>query len=42
VRMADEIIVLDRGTIRERGSHEELVQQFITGQSSGPMETPGF
>jgi ABC-type transporter Mla maintaining outer membrane lipid asymmetry ATPase subunit MlaF len=25
-----------------RASRDPIVQQFITGQSSGPMETPGF
>jgi phospholipid/cholesterol/gamma-HCH transport system ATP-binding protein len=25
-----------------RGSSDPIVQQFITGQSTGPMETPGF
>ena len=27
VRMADQIVVLDRGKVVERGSHEELMQQ---------------
>jgi ABC-type multidrug transport system fused ATPase/permease subunit len=27
VRMADQIIVLDRGTVIERGSHDELVRE---------------
>jgi phospholipid/cholesterol/gamma-HCH transport system ATP-binding protein len=46
---ADRVALLYQGAIRAlatpdalRASTDPVVQQFITGQSSGPMETPGF
>jgi phospholipid/cholesterol/gamma-HCH transport system ATP-binding protein len=46
---ADRVALLYQGGVRAlatpdalRASHDPIVQQFITGQSSGPMETPGF
>jgi phospholipid/cholesterol/gamma-HCH transport system ATP-binding protein len=46
---ADRIALLYQGGVRAvatpdalRASTDPIVQQFITGQSSGPMETPGF
>lgn len=46
---ADRIALLYQGAIRAlatpdalRASPDPIVQQFITGQSTGPMETPGF
>ena len=46
---ADRIALLYQGGVRALGSPSALrhsldpvVQQFLTGQSSGPMETPGF
>jgi phospholipid/cholesterol/gamma-HCH transport system ATP-binding protein len=46
---ADRIALLYQGAVRAlatpaelRASPDPVVQQFITGQSSGPMETPGF
>jgi phospholipid/cholesterol/gamma-HCH transport system ATP-binding protein len=46
---ADRIALLYQGCVRAvatpdalRASPDPIVQQFITGQSSGPMETPGF
>jgi len=47
--IADRIAFLYRGVVHAlatpaalRASADPVVQQFITGQSSGPMETPGF
>ena len=47
--IADRIAFLYQGVVHAIASPDELraspdpiVQQFITGQSSGPMETPGF
>lgn len=47
--VADRVAFLYRGVVHVVGTPAELraspdpiVQQFITGQSSGPMETPGF
>ena len=47
--IADRIAFLYQGVVHMCGTPEEfrsstdpVVQQFITGQSSGPMETPGF
>jgi phospholipid/cholesterol/gamma-HCH transport system ATP-binding protein len=47
--IADRIAFLYDGTVRAcgtpaeiQGSADPVVQQFITGRSSGPMETPGF
>ena len=47
--VADRIAFLYRGVVHVvaspaelRASDDPVVQQFITGQSSGPMETPGF
>jgi phospholipid/cholesterol/gamma-HCH transport system ATP-binding protein len=46
---ADRIALLYQGGVRAlaspdalRASSDAVVQQFVTGQSSGPMETPGF
>jgi phospholipid/cholesterol/gamma-HCH transport system ATP-binding protein len=46
---ADRIAMLYQGGVRAlatpaalRASDDPVVQQFITGRSSGPMETPGF
>jgi phospholipid/cholesterol/gamma-HCH transport system ATP-binding protein len=46
---ADRIALLYRGAVHAlatpaalRASPDAVVQQFITGRSSGPMETPGF
>jgi phospholipid/cholesterol/gamma-HCH transport system ATP-binding protein len=46
---ADRVALLYQGAVRAlatpaglRASPDPVVQQFITGQSSGPMETPGF
>jgi phospholipid/cholesterol/gamma-HCH transport system ATP-binding protein len=46
---ADRIALLYQGSVHAlatpdalRASPDPIVQQFITGQSSGPMETPGF
>jgi phospholipid/cholesterol/gamma-HCH transport system ATP-binding protein len=46
---ADRVALLYQGAVRTvatpaelRASPDPVVQQFITGQSSGPMETPGF
>ena len=47
--IADRVALLYRGLTHVvatpaelRASPDPIVQQFITGQSSGPMETPGF
>ncbi|MDQ3370017.1 MAG: ATP-binding cassette domain-containing protein [Myxococcota bacterium] len=47
--IADRVAFLYRGVVHAvatpaelRASPDPVVQQFITGQSSGPMETPGF
>jgi phospholipid/cholesterol/gamma-HCH transport system ATP-binding protein len=47
--VADRVAFLYRGVVHVvatpaelRASEDPVVQQFITGQSSGPMETPGF
>ena len=47
--IADRVAFLYRGVVHTvatpaelRASVDPIVQQFITGQSSGPMETPGF
>ena len=47
--IADRIAFLYRGVVHVvatpaelRASADPVVQQFITGQSTGPMETPGF
>jgi phospholipid/cholesterol/gamma-HCH transport system ATP-binding protein len=47
--IADRVAFLYRGVVHTvatpaelRASPDPIVQQFITGQSSGPMETPGF
>ena len=47
--IADRIAFLYQGRVHAcgtpaeiRGSADPVVQQFITGMSSGPMETPGF
>jgi phospholipid/cholesterol/gamma-HCH transport system ATP-binding protein len=47
--VADRVAFLYRGVVHVvatptelRASADPIVQQFITGQSSGPMETPGF
>jgi phospholipid/cholesterol/gamma-HCH transport system ATP-binding protein len=47
--IADRIAFIYQGGVRALGTPAEIrdsadpvVQQFITGQSSGPMETPGF
>jgi phospholipid/cholesterol/gamma-HCH transport system ATP-binding protein len=47
--IADRIAMVYRGIIHAVGTREEIqasrdpiVQQFISGRSSGPMETPGF
>jgi phospholipid/cholesterol/gamma-HCH transport system ATP-binding protein len=47
--VADRVAFMYQGVIRVvatpaelRASTDPVVQQFITGQSSGPMETPGF
>jgi phospholipid/cholesterol/gamma-HCH transport system ATP-binding protein len=46
---ADRVAFLYQGVVHAvatpaelRASEDPIVQQFITGQSSGPMETPGF
>ncbi|MGE0871898.1 MAG: ABC transporter ATP-binding protein [Kofleriaceae bacterium] len=46
---ADRVAFLYQGIVHAvatpaelRASQDPIVQQFITGQSSGPMETPGF
>lgn len=47
--VADRVAFLYQGVVHAvatptelRTSRDPIVQQFITGQSSGPMETPGF
>jgi len=47
--IADRVAFLYQGAVHAvatpaelRASPDPIVQQFITGQSSGPMETPGF
>jgi phospholipid/cholesterol/gamma-HCH transport system ATP-binding protein len=47
--IADRIAFLYQGAVRALGTPEEIrasgdpvVQQFVSGASSGPMETPGF
>ncbi len=47
--IADRIAFLYQGRVHQCGSQDdfrhsgdEVVQQFISGRSSGPMETPGF
>jgi phospholipid/cholesterol/gamma-HCH transport system ATP-binding protein len=47
--IADRVAFLYRGVVHVvgtptelRASEDPVVQQFIQGQSSGPMETPGF
>jgi phospholipid/cholesterol/gamma-HCH transport system ATP-binding protein len=47
--VADRVALLYKGRVHALGTPEELrrssdavVQQFITGRSDGPMETPGF
>jgi phospholipid/cholesterol/gamma-HCH transport system ATP-binding protein len=47
--IADRIAFVYRGVVHLcgtptefRDSKDPVVQQFITGQSTGPMETPGF
>ena len=47
--VADRIAMIYRGVVHVVGTPEELrastdpvVQQFVTGRSDGPMETPGF
>jgi phospholipid/cholesterol/gamma-HCH transport system ATP-binding protein len=47
--IADRVAFLYRGVVHAvatpaelRASTDEIVQQFINGRSSGPMETPGF
>jgi phospholipid/cholesterol/gamma-HCH transport system ATP-binding protein len=47
--IADRVAFLYQGVVHAlaapaalRASADPIVQQFITGQSSGPMETPGF
>jgi len=47
--VADRIAMIYRGTVHVVGTPAELrrspdpiVQQFLTGRSDGPMETPGF
>ena len=47
--IADRVAFLYQGVVHAlaapaalRASPDPIVQQFITGQSSGPMETPGF
>jgi phospholipid/cholesterol/gamma-HCH transport system ATP-binding protein len=47
--IADRIAFIYQGRVHKCGTQDEfrhstdpVVQQFITGQSSGPMETPGF
>jgi phospholipid/cholesterol/gamma-HCH transport system ATP-binding protein len=47
--IADRIALLYQGTVRAcgtpdaiRASADPVVQQFILGRASGPMETPGF
>ena len=47
--IADRVAFLYRGVVHVvatpaelRASSDPIVQQFITGQSTGPMETPGF
>jgi len=46
---ADRVAFLYQGVVHVvatpaelRASPDPIVQQFIQGQSSGPMETPGF
>ena len=47
--IADRIAFIYQGRVHKVGTQEDfkesddpIVQQFITGQSEGPMETPGF
>jgi phospholipid/cholesterol/gamma-HCH transport system ATP-binding protein len=47
--IADRVAMLTRGVVHAtatpaalRASEDPVVQQFILGRSSGPMETPGF
>jgi phospholipid/cholesterol/gamma-HCH transport system ATP-binding protein len=47
--IADRVALLYQGAVRAlaapdalRASDDPVVQQFITGRSTGPMETPGF
>jgi phospholipid/cholesterol/gamma-HCH transport system ATP-binding protein len=47
--IADRIAFLYQGRVHECGTAQEfresddpIVQQFVGGQSTGPMETPGF
>src|SRR5258705_4974367 len=47
--IADRVAFLYRGVVHAvatpaelKASEDPIIQQFIRGQSSGPMETPGF
>jgi phospholipid/cholesterol/gamma-HCH transport system ATP-binding protein len=47
--VADRVAMVYRGTVHTVGTPAELrasgdaiVEQFLSGRSSGPMETPGF
>ena len=47
--IADRVALLYQGVVHVvatpgelRASSDPIVQQFIAGRSSGPMETPGF
>jgi phospholipid/cholesterol/gamma-HCH transport system ATP-binding protein len=47
--IADRVAFIYRGIVHVvatpaelRASEDPVVQQFITGKSAGPMETPGF
>jgi ABC-type multidrug transport system fused ATPase/permease subunit len=42
VRMADHIVVLDRGRIVEQGSHDQLMQQGGTYASLFTLQARGY